>query len=180
MSAIPTPRDLPAEGNCYEKSYNMILWSGVWQKLVLVHGRPTLTRPPFCQFGHAWLETGHMVYDAASGKWAPRAIYYAAGNIDPDLCHIYTREQATALLRRHGHYGPWEGVDAPDDCQGCGERHGIHAGLCGLCRDGHDHDDWLAEAEAERRADIERDLASDQMTQNRIDRNERHFRQGAF
>jgi hypothetical protein len=107
---VPTP-DLPAEGDCYELAFGQVLALHFSAEPMLVHGRPTLTRPPFCQYGHAWVEVGDLVLDP-SGKAIPKALYYAVGKIDPALCVRYTAQQALKCSWKHKHYGPWEGVDA--------------------------------------------------------------------
>ena len=110
MTARATPRHLPAKGNCYEAAFHWIMAHPSTCKLV--HGRPIRAVSPFCQFGHAWIESGETVYDAASGRFIPKSVYYRAGQIDPSLCVSYTWPQARKLALKHGHCGPWEGVDA--------------------------------------------------------------------
>lgn len=78
----------------------------------LVHGRPYLTREPFCQFGHAWIENDDVCIDASTLLEVPRNVYYAVGRIDSALCFTYTFEQMRRKLLEFKHYGPWEGVDA--------------------------------------------------------------------
>ncbi len=102
-------------GDCYQATVDALFFgslSGV--EAVLVHGRPTLTRPPYEEFGHAWIEAGDVVFEVANGNHvaARRELYYQAGNIDPEQCFRYTPEEARRWLLSHGHYGPWEGPDA--------------------------------------------------------------------
>jgi hypothetical protein len=107
---IPTPDDLLAEGNCYENALNYVL-NVTSEDLVLVHGRPTLTRAPYCQYGHAWVEQGNFCIDGGFLVVIPKALYYMAGTIDPDMCLFYMPEEARVMVLQFKHYGPWEGVD---------------------------------------------------------------------
>ncbi len=118
LGAQRTP-DLPAVGNCYEDNANTLLMHPGFRKgWVLVHGHPTRTIEPYCQFGHAWLEKGKRVFDAASGRMIPRDVYYRAGNIDYKDNRLYTRDQTRQFVLFSQHWGPWEGPDAdpiPDE-----------------------------------------------------------------
>lgn len=107
--AVRTP-DLPATGDCYRVALQMLWVLPGW---VLVHGRPTMTREPFCQYGHAWVEDPdrRTVIDP-QGYVVAREIYYEAGSIDPELSFVYTAAEARKKLVEFEHYGPWEGVDA--------------------------------------------------------------------
>lgn len=115
--AIPTPTDLPQTGNCYEQAVEIMLRFRCVDRgdygPTLVHGRPTLTVPPYCQFGHAWvvLPGGRTVLDV-SGAHVPIRLYYRAGKIDRRLNYNYTLDQMIHKLRTFKHYGPWEGPDA--------------------------------------------------------------------
>ena len=82
----------------------------------LVHGRPTLTRPPFEEYGHAWLELGDVVFEVANGRnlTVRRTLYYTAGTIDPAKCIRYTKTQVRHWCTDTRHFGPWEG---PEACQ---------------------------------------------------------------
>jgi len=107
-----TPEELEAEGDCYVEAANALMFPVPREGWVLIHGRPTLRRSPWVQFGHAWLEQGEQVYDPSSGFRGARALYYMLGKIDPDHNHVYTVEETRKLLLDTEHYGPWEGVDA--------------------------------------------------------------------
>lgn len=104
-------------GDCYEASANALLMPSfagghdLPDGATLVHGRPTLTCPPFVEYGHAWLEFGDVVFDVANGRdvIARRELYYKAGNIDPAKCHRYTKDEARKRVLDFRHYGPWEG-----------------------------------------------------------------------
>lgn len=104
----PTPPDLAATGNCYEDAVHALMNQRDW---LLVHGRPTLRRPPFVEFGHAWLEKGDKVYDPSTGYRGARAGYYMLGNIDHKNNLVYTFDEARQFLLASEHYGPWEGPD---------------------------------------------------------------------
>lgn len=107
-------------GDCYYAAANALCMPAFAGGLslpddaVLVHGRPTLTRPPFEEYGHAWLEHGPMVIEVANGRRVavPRETYYRSGKIDPVKCIRYSREQACDMLLKFKHFGPWEGPDA--------------------------------------------------------------------
>lgn len=104
-------------GTCYEDAATALIEGPRFSGWVLVHGRPTLTRPPFVRYGHAWLECGGMVYDAATRTLLPRPLYYGAGQITDEERYTYTREEARRMLLDHEHWGPWEGVEyePPDE-----------------------------------------------------------------
>lgn len=81
--------------------------------VVLVHGRPTLTVPPFTKFGHAWIEIGHsIVYDTEKGVAVPKVLYYQAGQIDAVECFRYDFTTMRRWINRTHHWGPWEGPEA--------------------------------------------------------------------
>jgi hypothetical protein len=117
-------------GDCYAAAGELFMDSQMWggpQDLTLVHGRPTLTRPPFIKYGHAWVEfeaelEGHtvqMVRDVSNGKdvLLPRAAYYRVGKIDPEECNYYQYEDFRHWVKETGHWGPWEGIES--DVPGC-------------------------------------------------------------
>ncbi len=110
--ATASPADIEPTGNCYQTAAEHLLnipASG-W---VLVHGRPTRSIAPFCQFGHAWLQLGErIVFDAERQMLVPRSVYYRVGRIDPALCIKYTQLDVQRKLLEFEHWGPWEGVDA--------------------------------------------------------------------
>ncbi len=113
------------DGDCYEASGRFILdmdrnpkWSGYpTEECILVHGRPTLQRPPYIKYGHAWIEVPklRLALNVATGREMICSIenYYQAGQINPeDECYRYTPEEAAAMMAKFGHFGPWEGVEA--------------------------------------------------------------------
>jgi len=108
--AVASPAHLETTGNCYCTAANYILDEGTPQ-MVLVHGRPTLQRSPFCQYGHAWIEDGEICIDGNTLDRIPKFLYYALGQIDEDLSLRYTKEQVRRFVLDFLHYGPWEGVD---------------------------------------------------------------------
>lgn len=110
LENVPTPSDLEATGNCYEVAGSAMLFKPKAGN-VLVHGRPTLRRPPFVEFGHAWIENGEMVRDDTSGFEGPRMLYYALGQIDYRENLVYTAKEVWAFTAHFGHWGPWEGPD---------------------------------------------------------------------
>jgi hypothetical protein len=110
--AIASPAGIEPTGDCYRSAAEHLLnmpASG-W---VLVHGRPTRSIAPFCQYGHAWLQLGeHVVFDTERQMLIPRSVYYRVGRIDPALCIKYAQIDVQRMLLEHEHRGPWEGVDA--------------------------------------------------------------------
>ena len=113
--AVATPDEIVACGNCYEDAASStlaLLGSGSGHKgWNLVHGRPTLQRPPYVQFGHAWLEKGEKVFDPSESFSTTRAAYYAIGKIDYRDNLVYTSEETRRFVLAYEHWGPWEGVD---------------------------------------------------------------------
>ncbi len=107
-------------GDCYEAAANALLMPdyagglGLPEDTMLVHGRPTLARPPFEEYGHAWLELGDVVFDLTNGRLVTgrRERYYEEGNIDSECCLKYTRQEARRRVLDYMHYGPWEGPEA--------------------------------------------------------------------
>jgi len=111
IEAKPTPKGMGAGGDCYEVAAKKVLFEASPGD-VLVHGRPTLQRPPFIEYGHAWVENGENVIDLTNGFRGPRGLYYAIGNINWKDCLIYTPEETRRFIGYYGHWGPWEGPDA--------------------------------------------------------------------
>lgn len=60
-------------------------------------------------FSHAWCELGDLVIDMSNGLNVRvlKAVYYMIGKINEATVRRYTPEQARAMLREQGHYGPW-------------------------------------------------------------------------
>lgn len=112
-----TPEDLPRTGNCYENCLAFLIGASEKDGWTLVHGRPTLQRFPFVEFGHAWLERGDTVHDPSTDFTGPRFVYYALGRINPEHSFRYTRQEAFKKAQAFQHYGPWEGVDAEPPMQ---------------------------------------------------------------
>jgi len=95
-------------GHCYETAAKYILDHGKSGD-VLVHGRPTLQRPPYREFGHAWVERGDLVIDKETTYRGPRAFYYMLGQIDYKKNLVYTPEEVRQFVLAYNHWGPWEG-----------------------------------------------------------------------
>ena len=99
-------------GDCYEASGIYLI--DVKQDAVLVHGQPTLQRPPFEPYGHAWIEhkdSGYaVVVDVSNGEniRMPAWVYYRLGNINSDQCKRYTMGDLRKWIVKLGHWGPWE------------------------------------------------------------------------
>jgi hypothetical protein len=102
-------KGLEATGHCYSQAANaQSMGPKGW---LLVHGRPTLRRPPFVEYGHAWLEKGEMVHDPSTDARMPRLLYYMLGSIDHRSNLVYTAEEARQFMRLTEHFGPWEGPE---------------------------------------------------------------------
>jgi len=101
--------DLKRVGHCYDQAAEAQMFgpSG-W---LLVHGRPTLQRSPWAEYGHAWLEKGEQVHDPSTGNRLPRMLYYSLGRIDYRENLVYTVEETKDFIRLTNHYGPWEGPE---------------------------------------------------------------------
>lgn len=96
-------------GNCYSQAANAQTFGP--KGWLLVHGRPTLQRPPFVEYGHAWLEKGELVNDPSTNSKMPRMLYYALGQIDHRSNLIYTADEAREFMLLTEHFGPWEGIE---------------------------------------------------------------------
>jgi len=116
--STPTPTDLPLTGTCYHDAIGALIMPtspipaserALWN---VVHGRPTLRRPPHIEYGHAWLERGNDVFDPSSGFRGTRLVFYALGRIDYRDNLVYTAEEAKQFCLAYSHSGPWEGPDA--------------------------------------------------------------------
>lgn len=104
-------------GQCYEaalyaQDYAMREWA-------LCHGYPISRHPDALgeRFGHAWLEIGDLVFDAAAAArganlaMVPKAIYYRTGHIEPQHVRRYTHREAQEMLAQEENFGPW--IDDP-------------------------------------------------------------------
>jgi len=114
MSRRPYTRPTIAtaeDGCCYEKAALAVLdGTTPFGDPRVVHGRPTLQRPPFCQYGHAWVENrwGDTVFDPTTDFVGPAVIYYALGRIDLDDCRRYDRAAVRRAIVETEVWGPWE------------------------------------------------------------------------
>ena len=92
----------------------------------VVHGAPTLQRPPYAPYAHAWVEvpvtlmaggpnetTITFAIDYSNGLRAvlPTFLYYAFGRIEQAQNLTYPFMEALALAVRHRHYGPYHNTD---------------------------------------------------------------------
>jgi len=104
---------LEPTGDCYVIVGQAITGFGSKAKWTLVHGRPTLQREPYIEYGHGWLESpdGEICWDPIMEGEFPKILYYAAGNIDPKQCLRYTQAEARRWIIKTKHWGPWEGPD---------------------------------------------------------------------
>ncbi len=111
-----------AFGDCYKAAGTLFMDLAVGMatpfpeelgEVVLVHGMPTLTIPPFSKFGHAWLELGDVFcYDAERQMVVPKAIFYGIGKIIAEECYRYDLKTFRDRIAKFGHWGPWDGAEA--------------------------------------------------------------------
>jgi len=95
-------------GDCFRVAANLTLQLG--DRARLIHGQPTLTRPPYIKYDHAWVEVGDEVLDLSNDKAyaISRELYYAVGHIDSEESESYSSEETRSQLLEHEHYGPWK------------------------------------------------------------------------
>ena len=99
------------KGNCYETNSDLFTRQFCnHEGARLVHGLPTLQKPPFVKYGHCWIELDNeIVVDVSNGKFcvAPKGVYYRAGEIDEGECVKYTKADVYTNQQIHMHHGPW-------------------------------------------------------------------------
>jgi len=109
--------DLTPTGHCYEVCAKYLIDTCRFNKenrkhIRLVHGRPTLQRPPYIKYGHAWIELSEdTVYDPERDTEYPTILYYSLGDINPAECFHYDFNKLQKMILEYQHYGPWEGVE---------------------------------------------------------------------
>lgn len=103
--------ELEATGNCYEDAAIELTVVGSHQGWTLVHGYPTLQRPPFTQYGHAWLESpeGTLCWDPNTNTTCEKSKYYELGKINVEECFTYKVKDVSYWIAMTRHFGPWEG-----------------------------------------------------------------------
>ena len=109
------PNDpLRVTGNCYQVCAELLTQpGGQFADWEMVHGRPTLTRPPFIQYGHAWLRQDGIVFCPTAGVTMPEWMYLQGGQIDTATdFFVYDAQAARERMLQHEHYGPWQGTEA--------------------------------------------------------------------
>lgn len=97
-------------GNCFMSSGRLLLQlhdRGITD-IVLVHGFPVLTVPPYSEYAHSWIEIGDCCIDSESKFWARKSEYYFVGRIDPSRCVRYSPEDILKEMNSSGHWGPWD------------------------------------------------------------------------
>lgn len=112
----------PKPGNCYQDTIQALIvgrYDTETARCVLCHGFPRLTKacgpyPIGTLYGHAWLERdgpGEPVcIDLYTGIPVERGLFYAVGQVDPDLVRRYTQDEAWEQMKLHRHNGPWHEV----------------------------------------------------------------------
>jgi hypothetical protein len=114
-------------GDCYQVAVKLVAMDDVFPSYLVCHGDVTGRGPRTrgVRFGHAWVEGdlggAPTVFDYSNGgsHIIPRDDYYILGEIDPDQVRRYTAKEATVLMLRAGHFGPWE-EDVDEGCGVCG------------------------------------------------------------
>jgi len=98
-------------GHCYQVAAEfLLLHPHAPEDGVVVHGDPVLQVPPFCRYGHAWVETrwGDRVIDRTMSYDGPSVFFYTVGQIDFTRCKRYNREDLCRAILESGTWGPWE------------------------------------------------------------------------
>jgi hypothetical protein len=101
-----------ATGDCYEAALLYLMDHRDELHLRLVHG--AVTGQGKCAgivMGHAWIEDGGNVIDQSNGRdiRMPKWRYYQIGKqLEHNMIHRYSFDQARTLCLAHGHFGPWE------------------------------------------------------------------------
>jgi hypothetical protein len=108
------------KGNCYSTAARALLGTnplGRWLKTkgwldtaVLVHGVVSGQGPlEGRRIGHAWVEANGLAIDWSNGKRLalPAWVYRAAARCGDEVV-TYDTEQATILLVKTRHFGPWD------------------------------------------------------------------------
>lgn len=105
-------------GSCYQGAFLLMRDSPIRSHdcIRLCHGVAVLTKEPFDEFGHGWLEVqmpggGCLVYDPKfPGQTINREEYYRVGQVRTDKVFRYSWFEARRLSREANHYGPWNPV----------------------------------------------------------------------
>ena len=95
-------------GDCYQKAFDSYMYDPKFSGWKLVHGIAVISKGPHMgkDFGHAWLEKGEEVYDAATDQYLPKVLYYYFGKVSYEVS--YSKEQAREMVLKFEHYGPWD------------------------------------------------------------------------
>jgi hypothetical protein len=104
-------------GSCYAAAMLMLENTDLpIETCRLCHGVARLTVPPYCEFGHAWVEVedgGTFIFDGRfPTTWVPKSVYFAVGQIRLENVKRYTLSEARKMVLETEHYGPWDTVVA--------------------------------------------------------------------
>lgn len=95
-------------GLCYQTASKLVI-DAKDKDIILCHGKPILTCPPYKEYGHAWVEINeHTVIDTEVGSIVDSELYYAIGKINPDTVKRYSWHEACVEMLKADHYGPWD------------------------------------------------------------------------
>lgn len=76
----------------------------------LVHCIAGLTRPPYKNYVHCYIERDGMAIDKSNGNDViiPIEVYQALGSIKDENCVRYTRQEVRELILKTERWGPWD------------------------------------------------------------------------
>lgn len=98
-----------AKGDCFKAAFDFVMNN---PDTTLVHGIAIGTggEAKGIRMSHAWCEVGGIVIDVSNGQTCVTRTehYYSVGTISE--VRKYSRERASVMALKHGHYGPWEDV----------------------------------------------------------------------
>ena len=108
----------PKQGHCYQNAYYAALdLEKIGHDVKICHGFATGTGGDVegTEYSHAWVEWQGLAFDYKfePGKNPqqmvfPVAIYYEAGQVDPEKIKRYSTKEMDVQLCRSGHWGPYE------------------------------------------------------------------------
>jgi hypothetical protein len=105
-----------AKGLCYPNSFQILMevseMPREFPNAKLCHGVAVLSREPYCEFGHAWIEVevrgeifviDHLYPDHP----VSRNVYYQVGKVREHTVRRYTLNDARILSTKKNPFGPW-------------------------------------------------------------------------
>ena len=97
-------------GDCFDVHGRAVLFDPKYAEAKLVHCIAVLTRPPFKEFVHCFIEIDGIAIDFSNGHnvMVPIDRYQAVGRIKKENCIKYTKEEVGRLAIKTGHWGCWD------------------------------------------------------------------------